>query len=260
MTDEWNPLDPDATRVHYDLSGWTFDQQAELASELAEGSIPHAWDSTDLIVPELFETATDDAIAAVELRLNIADAPPSGHEPIMLELADGETSTEYDLSEWPAPDRLAISEALTNGSVAFRWEGESADTLVIKSSDESLVDDLLDAVERGELTASQLSASGDMGQDDDDDQLPFETLTRFFLAGERLQRNSANPDGLAELIAAIEVANPARPPYGVERRLWERACQLAGEISDALIGDQQPDDDVAQQAASELYDLLRPFV
>ena len=31
MTD-WNPNDPDATRVYYDLSAWTFDQQAELAA------------------------------------------------------------------------------------------------------------------------------------------------------------------------------------------------------------------------------------
>ena len=36
MTDDWNPNDPDATRVHYDLAMWSFDQQAELASDLAE--------------------------------------------------------------------------------------------------------------------------------------------------------------------------------------------------------------------------------
>ena len=71
MSDDWNPNDPDATRVHYDLSGWTFDQQAELASDLAEAEIPHAWDGAELLVPEEFEVATDTAVALVEERLGI---------------------------------------------------------------------------------------------------------------------------------------------------------------------------------------------
>ena len=79
MTD-WNPDDPDATRVHYDLSGWTIDQQAELASELAEAEVPHTWDGTDLIVPEEAEQATDVIIEAVEERLGIeGDGPLAGH-------------------------------------------------------------------------------------------------------------------------------------------------------------------------------------
>ena len=73
VTDDWNPNDPDATRVHYDLSRWSFDQQAELASDLAEAEIPHAWDGNELLVPEEFEIATDTAITLVEERLGIDD-------------------------------------------------------------------------------------------------------------------------------------------------------------------------------------------
>jgi hypothetical protein len=73
VTIDWNPDDPDATRVHYDLSRWSFDQQAELASDLAEAEIPHAWDGPELMVPDEFEAAADAAIAIVEERLGITD-------------------------------------------------------------------------------------------------------------------------------------------------------------------------------------------
>ena len=71
MTDDWNANDPDATRVHYDLSSWSFEQMAELAAALADAEIPHAWDGNELIVPESAEEATDAIVAEVELRLGM---------------------------------------------------------------------------------------------------------------------------------------------------------------------------------------------
>ena len=76
MTDDWNPNDPDATRVHYDLANWSFEQMAELAAALADAEIRHAWDGNELIVPESAEEATDDIVAQVELRLGMADTVP----------------------------------------------------------------------------------------------------------------------------------------------------------------------------------------
>ena len=64
MTD-WNPNDPDATRVHYDLAAWDFDQQAELAAAMADAEIPHAWEGTELVVPESHEDAADELIELV---------------------------------------------------------------------------------------------------------------------------------------------------------------------------------------------------
>lgn len=257
MTDDWNANDPDATRVHYDLAAWTFDQQAELASELADASVPHAWEGTELIVPEDYEGQTDAIIAQVEERLNILELPMPGHHRGPRALDPEEPNTEYDLAEWPPADRRAITDALVDGDIAHRWEGPDDTVLVIGRSDEDVVDRLLDAVEEGEITASQLD---DSAVEEGDDDEPLEALTTFFLAGERLHRNPTHPDGLAELIAAIEMSDPARPPFGVERRLWERACALAGEISDALIAGESPDTELAQEAAAELHDLLRPYV
>ena len=71
VTDDWNPNDPDATRVHYDLAAWSFDQQAELASALADAEIPHTWEGAELVVPEHREADADTIINAVEARLGI---------------------------------------------------------------------------------------------------------------------------------------------------------------------------------------------
>ena len=69
------------------------------------------------------------------------------------------------------------------------------------------------------------------------------------------------PDGLEQLLAATEVADPACPPYGVQPRLWEQTCALAERLADALgEATTDPDEDAAQSAAGELHDLLRPYV
>ena len=59
----WNPNDPDAVKVHYDLAGWSFEQRAELAAA-CRGRDPHAWDGDELIVPEQIEDAVDDVVRA----------------------------------------------------------------------------------------------------------------------------------------------------------------------------------------------------
>ncbi len=255
MSIEWNPNDPDATRVHYDLASWTIDQQAELAGDLADAEIPHAWEETELVVPEDAEAAVDLIIAGVEERLGIVDEVPGDldePDPEPIELAHGVEATEYDLAEWEDKERATVSRALARGEVPFRWD---AKRLLVGVAHEELVDGILDAVESGELVNDE----DDLGADSEG-RLPFETLTTFFLAGERLQRNPLDPDGLDDLLKALDVADPARVPYGVEPRLWQRTCELADELADTIADGDEPDTDAAVEVATELHDLLRPFV
>lgn len=247
MTDDWNANDPEATRVHYDLSSWSFEHMAELAAALADAQVPHAWDGNELIVPESSEEETDDIVAHVEAQLGIVDADPPAREPIPL--ADDAPSTEYDLAEWEQGERDLVTSNLVARGLPFRWE---EDVLLVGTDDEELVDAILDAVESGE--------AGEPSDDDDADQLPFETLTTFFLAGDRLQRNPLDADGLEQLLSATEVADPEHPPYGVERRLWVRMCELADELAAALVDGDDPDLVETQAVAAELHDLLRPYV
>ena len=252
MTDDWNPNDPDATRVHYDLESWSFEQMAELAAALADAVVPHAWDGNELIVPESAELATDDIVAQVEMRLGMtvemAEAAPPREA---VRLADDAPSTEYDLAEWEQGERDLVTSHLVARGLPFRWED---DVLLVGTADEELVDSILDDVENDE--GVDLADDGD----DDADQLPFETLTTFFLAGDRLQRNPLDADGLEQLLSATDVADPARPPYGVEKQLWQRMCELADELAAALVDGDEPDVVETQAVAAELHDLLRPYV
>ena len=249
MTDEWNPNDPEATRVHYDLSSWTFEQTAELAAALADEDVPHAWDGDELLVPEEVEERTDDIIALVEMRLGIAGDNET-REPIAL--ADDADAVEYDLEDWNEGERKRVTALLVARGVAFRWED---DVLLVSTDEEELVDAILDEVEAGD------DVEDDAELDDaDGDRLPFETLTTFFLAGERLQRNPLDADGLEQLLQATDVADPDRPPYGVDKRLWTRTCELADELAAALVDGDEPDTEETQAVAAELHDLLRPYV
>jgi hypothetical protein len=252
VTDDWNANDPDATQVHYDLAAWSFEQMAELAAALADAEIPHAWDGNELIVPESAEEATDDIVAEVELRLGMAtdenEAAP--REPIAL--PDDAVATEYDLAEWEQAERELITSHLVSRALPFRWE---EDVLLVGTDHEALVDAILDEVENDEGV--------DLPDDDggeEADQLPFETLTTFFLAGDRLQRNPLDADGLEQLLSATEVADPDHPPYGVDKRLWQRMCELADELAAALVDGVDPDLIETQAVAAELHDLLRPYV
>ena len=83
MTD-WNPNDPDATRVYYDLSMWTFDQQAELSAAMADAEVPHAWEGTELMVPEESEADTDAIIAIMKAQFDTPENPLSV-DPVVVE-------------------------------------------------------------------------------------------------------------------------------------------------------------------------------
>jgi hypothetical protein len=260
MTD-WNPNDPDATRVYYDLAAWTFDQQAELAAAMADAEIQHAWDDTELMVPEDSEQAADLVIAEVEARLGIESDPAANEvaaqHPGAIALTDGVPTTEYDLDEWPAADRQALTHALEGASIPFNWDGN---VLLVGTGDESIVEALLDEIERGEYVDLDADGEGSVEGDGQLAQPPPEVLTTFFLASERLRRDPLDPDGLEQLLLATDVAEPEQPPFGVQPRLWQKTCELADQLADALVDDDEPDLDAAKSAAEALYDLLRPNV
>ena len=262
MSDDWNPNDPDASNVMYDLGRWSFDQQAELAAELAEAEVPHTWDGSELVVPESHEAAADSTVTRVEARLGIVydeDEQGSGgtgsqgrtptHEPI--DIPQGVASTEYDLAEWAESDRQSITQALTAERIPYRWEDE---LLLVSTAHEEAAESLMDTIEAGEFAMLPTDNANEEGE------LPFETLTTFFLAAERLQRNTMDADGLEQLLDALEVAEPERRPYGVELLLWQKTCELAEALASALVDADEPDHETAMAVATDLHDLLRPYV
>ena len=147
-----DPHDPEATKVHYDLSGWTFEQQADLAAELAEAEVRHTWDGDELVVSETQETLADHVIAEVEARLGIssdgdektAEADVEDASAPFGELPEDAETTEYDLGDWTAAERRTVARELRAADVPFRWEDA---TLVVGTEQEEAVDALLDEIE-----------------------------------------------------------------------------------------------------------------
>jgi hypothetical protein len=252
MTD-WNPDDPDATRVYYDLAAWTFDQQAELAAAMADAEIPHGWAGSELVVPEEHERSADSIIEATEQLLGISNAGSTNGlgDVAVVELDEDAAVTEYDLDEWGEAERLTLSRALTDAGIPFRWDDSA---IVVATGDEAVVDALLDDIESGEHI--DLAGAATEGQD----AVPAELLTTFFLAGERLRNDPLDADGLEQLLAATDVAEAESPPFGVQPRLWAQTCELADRVADALTDESGPNLEEAMTAATELHDLLRPHV
>ncbi len=244
--EDFDPNDPDATIVHYDLANWTADDQAELAAAFADARVAHAWGAGgELLVPESVEERADAIVDELERKLGV------GMGTVVADLSSD--VVEYDLEEWPEGDRKAITQAIGDGLMPYRWDGN---TLVVSARDEQTVDEILDAVERGDVVGEL----DDRSQTGDEEEPPAEALTSFFLAGDRLARRADDPDGVRHLLDALEIADPDIAPYGVERTMWRRCCELAEQLADALGDDEVPDLEAAQERAAELRDLLRDQV
>ena len=133
---DWDPSDPDAVNVLYDVSAWSVDQRAELAAAFADAGHPHAWEGDELVVPEQIEDAVDELFDRLEREL--------GPFPVGLEAEV--PSTEFGLDEWPPTDIEVLQQALLEAEIPHRWEGS---TLHVAPDAEHVVDDLLDAIEIG---------------------------------------------------------------------------------------------------------------
>lgn len=257
MTGDWNPLDPDAIRVVYDLRAWNFDQQAELASTLAEREIAHAWDGTDLVVPHDLESVVDAVIADLEVALGVVYPDDDGdgdveadHWEAGVTLDDAPTLspvavlTEYALDEWSPEQRSALEARLRHDRIAFRWE---ATTLVVHADEEDVVESAMDDVEAGRSAAA---GPGDDGS----------LLEEMFLAVNRLTRDILDAEALEALADLEATVDPIRPPFGVDPVLWHTAVGHFDTLVDALTAENGADVVAAIEAAGVLHELLRAHV
>ncbi|MGB0115047.1 MAG: hypothetical protein WBP59_17640 [Ilumatobacteraceae bacterium] len=241
---DFDPNDPDVVKVHYDVSAWNFDQRAELAEALASVELPHVWDDDELVVPEEVEDRVDTLFEELEKLL--------GPFPIVLEL-DAE-ATEFGLDEWTHEDRAVLTESLIASEVPHRWSGT---TVHVASDAEHAVDDLLDAIEAGELLTSG---------DDDETGPPEGALHDMFLAADRLAKDPMDAKARRQLIELGEQLDPAKPPYGMAQRPWASAVNGVSAIADMVVSEAGPGGraDEAESAvigaAQELRTVLRPYV
>jgi len=241
---DFDPNDPDVVKVHYDVSGWNFDQRAELSEALAEAELPHVWDGDELVVPEVVETQVDTLFDELDAILG----------PFAIRLDEDAESTEFGLDEWSDADRTVLTEALIASEVPHRWD---ATTVVVAADAEHAVDDLLDAIEAGEL----LGAGGEA-----DAAPPEGALSTMFLAADRLAKDPMDAAARHDLLDLAPHVDAKVPPYGMAQRPWAGSVVGVNVLvelinHDAVTGlrDDTDESDIIG-AAQELRSLLRPYV
>ena len=238
---DFDPFDDAVVKVHYDVSSWNFDQQAELSEAMAVAFVPHGWDGTELVVPETHEDRVDVIFERLEQEL--------GPFPIVLE-SDAE-ATEFNLDEWTDADRAVLTESLIASEVPHRWEGA---TVVVAADAEHAVDDLLDAIEAGELMTADDSGTNEP---------PEGTLSDIFLAADKLAKDPMDAKSRKRLIALNDLIDKKHAPYALAPRTWAGAVAGVDRIVKRIMADADghgdSDSDVIE-LAQELRSLLRPYV
>ena len=231
---DFDPLDPDQVKVHYNLTGWSIDQRAELAETLAELGVPHTWEGEELIVPEVIENHVDALFDRLEAEIG----------PFPVPLLDGDESTEFGLDEWPVRDIETLKEALVEAEIPHVWHGR---TLLVAHDAENVVDDLLDAIEAGEVASL-----------DEDAEAPDGALHDLYIAGDRLARDITHAQSRNTVLTLVPELSPAVPPFGLAVGAWrvivERAHVLVAHFEAAA------DPELLTAAADELRTACRPYV
>lgn len=231
---DFDPNDPDQTKVHYNLTGWGFEQRAELSETLAERGVPHVWDGEELVVPEQIEDAVDALFDELEAEIG----------PFPVPLLDGDPSTEFGLDEWPLRDLETLKQSLIEAEIPHIWQGR---TLLVAEDAEDVVDDLLDAIE-----------AGDVASIDEDAEAPDGALHDLYGAADRLARDPTHGPGRTTLFELVPQLSPTVPPFGIAVRPWSVIVAHAQAVIERF---EDGGDPVAlTEAADELRTVCRPYV
>lgn len=231
---DFDPNDPEQVKVHYNLSGWGIDQRAELAETLAERGVPHIWEGEELVVPEAIEDAVDALFDELEAELG----------PFPVPLDDDAESTEFGLDEWPMGDIETLKQSLVEAEIPHTWEGRS---LLVARDAEHVVDDLLDAIEAGEVASI-----------DEDAEAPDGALHDLYAAADRLRRDAANGPARETLLGLTPQLSPTVPPFGMAVGSWKTVVEKARALAERY--EDGADTAELEEAASELHAVTRPWV
>jgi hypothetical protein len=236
---DFDPYDPDQVKVHYNLTGWSFEQRAELAETLAERGVPHTWEGDEVVVPEQIESDVDALFDELEKEIGPFPVPLLDDEG-----EDGEGVTEFDLAEWTSADIDVLQQSLLEGEIPHRWAGR---TLVVSHDAEQAVDELLDAIE-----------SGDAASLDEGAEAPDGALNSLYVAADRLSRDGGDGTARSSLLALVPGLSASSPPYGLAARPWSVIVASAQAVVAAV--DDGAEAEEVSAAATELRTVCRPYV
>jgi hypothetical protein len=253
-----NPLQLDEEdQVVYELGEWPLDLQAAAAQALAEADIPNAWDGTDLIVHVDHEAQVDAILEAIEQAGGLTEAATGEPDEISAEASDeeideeGDGLLEYTLDELRPDERVRLTQLLEENGLRYRWEDDV--TLLVDDTDEALVEALLDQVEYPNELPEEPAEEEVAGEGDP------EALGSLFVAADKLKHNPLDAGAYGDLLALLESCDEEAPPYGFPKPVWLQALTSADQLAD-LIAEEEDRTPEASEKASELRELLRPYV
>ncbi len=255
----------DAT-IEYALDDWAVESRQMLRQLLVGADVPHVWEGGRVVVPEAFESATDD-------------------------LVDEVASTFAGTLDDPDVPRVAFDvgdfdPALVDGLVAaldaagVEWLIDTEGDLVVAESDADVVDAEVERLEfphalpladpapdadgRGAGVGGPADgADGDGDAPEAGDDLPEidpdRVLGGLFVAADRLSRSATDPAGVLDTVSLAGELAVGAPPFGFDRNVWGLITTEVGDLVDLLEDADAADEDI-EAAAAGVRDRLRHWV
>ena len=256
----------DAT-IEYALDDWAVESRQMLRQLLVGAEVPHVWEGGRLVVPEPFESVTDDLVDEVASTfagtLDDPDVPR-----VAFDVADFDPELVDEL--------VAALDAAGVG-----WLLDAAGDLVVAESDADVVDAEVERLEfphalpvtepadagsgasgteAGEPGGADagdgegVAAEGDLPEID-----PDRVLGGLFVAADRLARSATDPAGVLDTVSLAAELAAGAPPFGFDTTVWGRITADVTALA-SLLEDADADDAAIESAAAGVRDLLRHWV
>ena len=226
----------DEEQLAYELHDWAFESRRMLDQLLTSGGIAHSWQGASLIVRAEDETKVDELVEEVE-QATLPTLDPELEHLI------------YEMEEWTPEQQTHLSRMLGLAGIAHEFDANG--DLVAHAEDEEridgLLDDLEDAISRGELDSESLVL--------DDDLQINDLLSNAFHAASKLRGNTHDHEAVLDYLETEEIIAQLAMPYGFERDRWESVRVQLAALRETLEAD-DPDDEAIATSASVVRETL----
>jgi hypothetical protein len=170
-------------------------------------------------------------------------------------LVPSDDEVAHDLGAWALTDRSAVTAALVELDIAYRWEPGLV--LVVPAVADDHVAGLLDEV-AGVADPGAIADPADIDGADDDDGSAQAAMADLFDAVSRLSRAPEDPMKADAVVAAAGMVDTSGRPYGMEPGEWREIQRLASALAHQV--QVATDEDAVAADARGLRDRLRNYV
>jgi hypothetical protein len=170
-------------------------------------------------------------------------------------LVPSDDEVAHALGTWALTDRSAVTAALVELDIAYRWEPGLV--LVVPAAADDHVAGLLDEV-AGDADPGAIADPGDIDGAADDDGSAQAAMADLFDAVSRLSRAPADPIRADAVVAAAGMVDTSARPYGMEPAEWREIQRLASALAHQV--QVAADEDAVAADARGLRDRLRNYV